>query len=142
MVQVGKLPGLPPGGGPFADVREVARAHVTAYHKAKGGETYLLGGVDVSYLELIQIVGDILGRPVPSKATPGWQLKVAARIKAMISAVTGKEPDLTPESAVMIVHHMRCDSSRARRELDYRFTPIRPLLQDTIHWMRQARIMS
>jgi len=141
MVQLGKLPGAPPGGGPFADVREVAKAHVAAYHKGDTGGTYLLGGEDVSFLELIHIVGDILNKPVPARSTPGWQLKAAARVKALLSAITGKEPDLTPEAAVMIVHHMRCDSSRAQRDLNYRFTPIRPLLQDTIDWLHKAGMM-
>ncbi len=141
MVQQGKLPGVPPGGGPFADVREVAKAHVAAYHKGKSGENYLLGGVDARFLEVIQIVGELLGKPVPPRATPGWLLMAAARAKALIAGITGKEPDITPESAVMIIHHIRCDSSRAQRELEYRYTDIRPLLQDTIDWLRQAGMM-
>lgn len=141
MTHKGKLPGVPPGGGPFADVREVAKAHVAAYHKGEKGENYLLGGVDVSFLELIQIVGELLGKPVPSRATPGWQLKAAARVKSWVAAITGREPDITPESAFMIIHHLSCDSGRAQRELDYRFTPIRPLLRDTIDWLNKAGMM-
>ena len=142
MVQQGKLPGIPPGGGPFADVREVARAHVAAYHKGRKGENYLLGGVDATYLEVIQIAGEILGKRVPSGATPGWLLKVAARVKALMAGITRTEPDITPESAVMIIHHMRCDSARAKRELGYRCMPVRPLLQDTIDWLRKAGMMA
>jgi nucleoside-diphosphate-sugar epimerase len=141
MVDKGGLPGVPPGSGPFADVREVAKAHAAAYHRGKKGENYLLGGVDVSYLELIRLTGEILGKPVPSKASPGWLLKAAARINALIAGVTGREPDLTPESATIIIHHLRCDSSRAERGLGYRFTPIQTLLRDTIDWMRQADML-
>jgi dihydroflavonol-4-reductase len=142
MVQQGKLPGVPPGGGAFADVREVAKAHIMAFHKAGKGETYLLGGEDVMFLELISIVGDILNKPVPARATPAWLMQAAARVKVMIAAITGKEPDITPESVVMISHHMQCDSSRAQRQLNYRFTPIRPLLQDTIDWLWEAGMMN
>lgn len=141
MVDKGRLPGVPPGAGPFADVREVAKAHVAAYHKGKKGENYLLGGNDVTYLELIRLAGEILGKPVPRGATPGWLLKAAARVKALIAAITDREPDITPESAAIIIHHLRCDSSRAQDELGYRFTPIRPLLQETIDWLRQAGII-
>ena len=42
----------------------------------------------------------------------------------------------------MIIHHIHCDSDRAQRELDYRVTPIRPLLQDTIDWLWKAGMMS
>lgn len=142
MVQHESLPGVPPGGGPFADVREVAKAHVVAFHKGEKGETYLLGGEDVSFLEVIQIVGEILDKPVPRRATPGWLLKGGARMKTLLAAIINREPDITPESAVMIIQHMHCDCSRAQRELDYRFTPIRPLLQDTIDWLWKAGMMS
>jgi nucleoside-diphosphate-sugar epimerase len=142
MVQRGHLPGVPPGGGPFADVREVARAHVTAYHRAGRGETYLLGGENATFLEMIRLVGEILGKPVPTRASPGWQLKATARARTLIAGLTGKEPDITPESAVMIIHHLHCDSTRAQRELDYRVTPLRPLVQDTIDWLWKAGLMA
>ena len=135
MVQTGKLPGVPPGSGAFCDVREVAKAHIAAFHHAEKGETYLLGGEQVSFLEVIQIVGELLNKPVPAKATPAWLMKAAARVKVMIAAITGKEPNVTPESVVMVTHHIQCDSSRAQRQLGYQFTPIRPLLKETIDWM-------
>jgi dihydroflavonol-4-reductase len=142
MVQQEKLPGVPPGGGAFSDVREVAKAHIAAFTRGERGETYLLGGEDVSFLEVIQIVGEILNKPVPARSTPGWQLKLAARVKALLAGMTGKEPDITPESAVMIIHHIKCDSSRAQAVLNYKFTPIRPLIQDTIDWLWKAGMMN
>ncbi len=142
MVQLGTLPGAPPGGGSFADVREVAKAHIAAYHLGAKGEAYLLGGEDASFLELIHLAGELLGKRVPSRATPGWVLRCAARVKSLVAGVTGKEPDITPESAVMIIHHMCCDSSRAQAVLGYRSTPTRSLLQDTIDWLRKAGIMN
>ncbi len=142
MVHRGKLPGAPPGGGSFADVREVAKAHIAAFHQGAKGESYLLGGEDASFLELIKLAGELLGKPVPARATPGWILRSAARVKTYFAELTGKEPDITPESAVMISHHIHCDSSRACRELGYRSTPIRPLLQDTIDWLWKAGIMN
>jgi len=141
MVNRGSLPGVPPGAGPFADVREVAKAHVAAFHRGKSGENYLLGGTDVSYLELIRMAGEILGKPTPSGASAGWLLKAAARIMALIAAISGREPDLTPESATIVIHHLSCDSGRAEQELGYRFTPVRILLQDTIDWMRDTGML-
>lgn len=141
MVDHGNLPAIPPGGGSFADAREIARAEVTAFHRAANGRVYLLGGEDASFLELIRLVGDILGKPVPKRATPAWMLRAGARVMSLVAAVTGREPDITPESAVMISSRMRCDSGLAQRELGYRFTPIRPLVEDTIDWLRKAGMM-
>jgi nucleoside-diphosphate-sugar epimerase len=142
MVQRGKLPGVPPGGGAFSDVREVAKAHIQAFHRGERGENYLLGGEDVSFLDVVRITGEMLGKPVPFRATPAWVLKAMARFYDIASKVTGREPDLTPESAEMITHHIICDSSRAQRELGYRFTPIRRLIQDTIDWMKSKGLLS
>ncbi len=141
LVEMGKLPGVPPGSGPFADVREVAKAHIQAFHKGECGEKYLLGGEIVSFMEVIRITGDILGKPVPGRPTPAWVMKAAARVYALLSMMTGKEPDLTPESTAMITRNLLCDSSRAQRELDYEFTPVRSLIQATIDWMRGAGML-
>jgi nucleoside-diphosphate-sugar epimerase len=141
MVHRGKLPGIPPGGGSFADVREVGKAHIAAFHHGTKGGTYLLGGADASFLELIHLAAELLGTRVPSWPTPGWVLRSSARVKSLLARFTGEEPDLTPESAEMVIHNIRCDSARAKRELDYRSTSIRILLQDTIDWLLKAGIM-
>ena len=141
LINAEKLPGVPPGSGPFADVKEVAKAHIQAFHKGRSAEKYLLGGNSVTFLDVVRITGDILDRVVPGKATPAWVLRLAANVYSMMSRVTGKEPDLTPESAAMITRNLVCDSSRAQRELDYRFTDVRILLQQTINWMQSTGML-
>jgi len=141
LVDAGKLPGVPPGSGPFADVTEVARAHVQAFSKGRTGEKYLLGGEIVTFIDVVRMTGDILGKPVPGKATPAWLLKSAAGVYSALSLLTGREPDLTPETAAMVTRNLSCDSSRAQRELDYRFTDVRSLLQQTIDWMMSAGML-
>jgi len=136
MVNDGSLPGAPPGGGNFCDVREVARAHVQAWHRGATGQRYLLGGEFASYLQVIVLAGEMLGAPVPGKPTPSWILAAVARAKSLLAALTGKKPDLTPEEAAIITHEIRCDSGRAQRELDYRAMPLRDMVRDTIEWMR------
>mgnify|MGYP001811980263 CR=1 FL=1 len=141
LVNQGKLPGVPPGGGAFSDVREVARAHIQAYHHGRTGEKYLLGGPDTMFIDVVRMTGEILGKKVPARASPVFILKAAARAYVAIAAITGKEPDLTPEGAAMITRHIRCDSSKAMEELDYRFTPVRQLLADTCDWMEKQGML-
>lgn len=141
MVATGSLPGIPPGGGAFADVREIAKAHIAAFHQGESGEHYLLGGVDVSFEEVVKIVGELLRKPVPKRVTPAWLLRTMAHLGAAVAAFTRKPPRITPESAAMICHHMQCDSIRAKAVLGYRHTPIRTLVEDTINWMRGAGLL-
>ncbi|MEM1410739.1 MAG: SDR family oxidoreductase [Pseudomonadota bacterium] len=142
LVQDQKLPGVPPGGGAFADVREVAAAHIKAFERGERGANYLLGGEDIPFLELIALIGDLLDRPVPSAASPAWQLMLAGRVSNFFSRFSGKAPDITSEGAAMISRHIQCDSGRAQAELGYRFTPVRTLLSDSIAWMRAEGLLS
>ena len=142
LVSSGKLPGVPPGGGAFADVREVAKAHVEAFHRGRSGENYILGGEDTMFIDIVRMTGEILGKDVPQKASPAWLLQAVARVYAIIAAITAKEPDLTPEGAAMITRHIECDSSKAQRELGYAFTPPRALLQDTCAWLREQGMLA
>lgn len=141
MVATDSLPGIPPGGGAFADVREVAKAHVAAFHSGETGQHYLLGGEDVSFAEVLGIVGELLGKEVPAKTTPAWALRTIAHFYAAVASITRKPPKITPESAMMICRHIQCDSTRARTVLDYRQTPIRPLVEDTVNWMRGTGLL-
>lgn len=141
MVSTGSLPGIGPGGGNFCDVREVAKAHVKAWHQGRSGHRYLLGGEFASYPQVIALAGEILNARVPDKPMPRWILRAVARIKNLLSAVTGKEPDLTPEGAALIIHAIRCDSAKAQRELEYQFAPLRDMVVDTIDWMSEQGLL-
>lgn len=132
-----KLPGIPPGVGAFADVREVAAAQVRAWQRQCFGQRYVLGGEQASFVDLVHRVGKALGRRTPRGATPAWLLMSVARLGDAWSRISGREPDITPESAALTCHALRVDSSKARRELDYVEPALDRLLADTLDWMRQ-----
>lgn len=138
LVDQGKLPGAPPGSGAFADVREIARAQVRAFHDGIAGEAFLLGGAHARFVELVGMIGQRLGRPVPRRATPAWVLKTVAYASDALSRVTGRMPDITPEAAMFPCHDLRVDSSKAIARLGYRETPLPDLLDATIAGLRDA----
>lgn len=136
MIDTGRLPGAPPGAGAFADVREVAKAHVQAWGRAQAGETFLLGGAHASFLEFVQLASARLGRKAPTRPVPGALIKLVARASDLASRLTGRAPDMTPQAAVFTLHRLQVDSSKAIDRLGYRETPLAPLLDDTLAWMR------
>jgi nucleoside-diphosphate-sugar epimerase len=142
MVNQRKVFAAPPGSGNFCDVREIARAHIEAFHRGRNGEKYLLGGEYSSFVDILQVAGAVLGKRVPGRPAPVWIMKAWARISTAAAAVTGREPDITPESAAMIVYNVACDSSKAQQELNYQFTPIRKLIEDTVDWMNENGLLS
>ncbi|HUO84170.1 MAG TPA: SDR family oxidoreductase [Thermoanaerobaculia bacterium] len=130
-----ELPGVPPGRGSWAHVREVARAQISAAERGRVGENYLLGGTDASFLEVIHTIGEITGHRVPRRTTPGFLLKALAHGKDLLSRISRKEPDLTPEIAAMVCATTTCDSTRAKQELGYRSVPLRVMFEDCYRWM-------
>ena len=137
LIDQGRLPGAPPGSGAFADVREVARAEIAAWRHDRHGEQFLLGGVQASFLELIQTIARELERKAPAKAMPAGFIRGYARLLDAISRVTGREPPLTPQAVSFTCHHLQVDSSKAVRELGYRTTPLDVLVRDTCSWLRE-----
>jgi nucleoside-diphosphate-sugar epimerase len=142
MVEKGKLFAAPPGSGNFCDVREVARAHVSAFHSGRRGEKYLLGGEYAAFADVVRVTGNVLGRRVPRHAAPAWVMKAWARAHTAFARLAGRVPDITPESAAMVCWHVECDSAKAQRELDYRFTPIPTLIEATADWMKKKGLLS
>lgn len=136
-----KLPGVGPATQTFCHVRDVARAHIAAFHKGKKGENYILGGVEVDYLNFAREIGGILERPTPKRTTPIWILKLVGRLSQWMSYITRKEPDITPEKVYLVTHDMRCDSQKAERELDYKSTPLKTMLDDCCKWMRSEGLL-
>ena len=142
LIDQGRLPGAPPGAGPFADVREIAKAQVRAWQRGLVGESYLLGGPYIRFLDLIGKIGVQLGRPVPKRAMPTVLLRTYAQAIYGWSRLSGRMPDITPESATFTCHDLQVDCGKATRELDYRMTEIDRLLADTIAWLRSEKLIA
>jgi nucleoside-diphosphate-sugar epimerase len=130
-----KLPGVPAATLTFCHVREVAKAHITAFYRGKKGGNYIIGGVETDYLNLTQEIGDMLGKKTPERTTPAWILKLLGRVSLWGSYITGKEPDITPEKAILITSQSLCNSRKAENELDYHSVPLRTMLEDCYRWM-------
>lgn len=130
-----KLPGVPAATQTFCHVGEVAKAHIAAFYRGRKGENYILGGVEANFLTLAQEIGDLLGKQVPKRTTPGWILKLLGRVSLLGSYITGKEPDITPERAILVTNQMLCNSQKAEKELGYRSVPLKSMLNDCYQWM-------
>lgn len=140
-VAAGTLPGVPPGSLPFCHAREVARAHLAAFEQGGIGENYLLGGTDASFVELVRAIGAALGRTTPARPTPGWILRVLGTFGALQGRLTGRQPVLTPEAALMVTRDVSCDSSKAMRELDYRAVPLGEMVRDCVAWLAMEGLL-
>jgi nucleoside-diphosphate-sugar epimerase len=142
LVHTRKLPGVPPGKGTWAHATEVAKAHVAAVTRGKSGERYLLGGAHATYLDVVRVIGELVGQPVPEKATPPWMLKVLGRVSQWGSYFTRKPPTVSPEMAIVAsrpAHLFKSD--KAVRELGYREASIDEMLRETYEWLKAQKLL-
>jgi dihydroflavonol-4-reductase len=147
----GRLPGVAPGRTSYAQAREVARACIAAADAVVAkpdiakpgiakpdiaGSSYLLGGPDASFLDVVQKIAALTGGRAPRRATPEPVVRLFARASLAASYLTRKEPMLTPEGAEYLIHRNVVSSERATRELGYAPPPIDDALADYHGWLR------
>lgn len=139
LIDQGKLPGVPPGGGNFCDVREVARAHISALERGRCGENYILAGVEASFLELARTISHLLGKPAPRRTMPKAAIQLAGKVYPLLASFSGEEPSITPEKVAMMTNRVRADGNKAVCELGFNDQiQLAEMLESCIHWMRQT----
>ena len=139
MVNDGTLPGVPPGKGSYCHVREVAAAHIAAFEKGRTGENYILAGVDCSFLQVVTLIGQLLGKTTPKKAVPSWVLYLLGIFGSLKSKITKTEPNMTIEKAKMVSKRVIAKSDKAVNELGYKAdVSIDEMLTDCFKWMKDT----
>jgi len=133
---------IPPGRACYAHVGAVVRAHVAAAEKGQTGHNYLLGGQDKSYAEIVRMVCEILGTPPNTMVGRAPVLRFAGRASEWISKITGKEPKISEESAMLVNASIVVSSEKAIRELGYQVVPVETMLKDCIDWMIAEKLVS
>ena len=123
-------------------MREVAAAHIAAFHKGKSGENYILAGTDCSFLQVITKIGELLNKPTPKKTLPTFAIKMLGQLSYLGSLITNKEPEMTPEKALMVTERVVATSEKAVKELDYNDqVSIDEMLLDCFKWMKSEKLI-
>ena len=128
-----------PGGINIVDVRDVAKGHVLAAKKGKTGELYILGNMNVSMKEFMQLVYKAAGFTLrPLITFPVLMLKISASIfKYWADNIGHKTPLTTPPEVNYASQYLFFDNSKARNELGLTLTPIEESLCDSVRWFRE-----
>jgi nucleoside-diphosphate-sugar epimerase len=141
LLRDGALPAVGSGTITLTHVHDVVAAHLAAVDKGRNGERYLLAGEDHELAELAAEMAGLSGAKVPMKA-PGWVLKVYGRIAVLVAALTGKEPDVTPELAeIASATGATFRSDKAVEELGYRIQPMSVAVRDNYAWLVKERLL-
>ncbi len=133
----GRMPAYVDTGLNIAHVDDVAMGHWLALEKGRLGECYVLGGEDMDFLSMLQLVASLTGRTAPRIKIPRLPLFPLAYAAEFISRFTHKEPFLTVDGLKMSRKKMFFSSDKAKRELGYAPRPAQEALADAISWFQQ-----
>lgn len=132
-----RMPAYVNTGLNIVHVDDVARGHLLAFEKGIIGQRYILGGENLTLLQILEIIDDITGVKRKRVCLPHQLILPVAWIMEIIAAITGIEPRATVDSVRMAKKHMFFSSDKAVRELGYHYRPAREALQDAIIWFQE-----
>ena len=129
---LGRLPAIVDGAVNLVDVVDVAKGHLLAAERGHPGERYILGGVNLTWAELIDRIAVLSGASYPLLVLP-TEVAYAAKAQDELS-VPGP---IAPQAFMLMAQNWRYSSRKARRELGYRTRPLERTLRDTIDWYHE-----
>lgn len=122
--------------GNYVFVEDVVSGHLLAMEKGRAGERYVLGGEDLSYNQLFELIRVSSSLRVPLYKVPLWILFLAAAIMILITKITGKPPLIVPSWVRKLTRNWIVSSEKAIRQLGYRPIAAREGIERTVAWIR------
>lgn len=127
-------PLIPPGGVNVVPICDAAQGHIEAALKGRVGERYILGGENMSHLQLYQTIADVVGCGMKLKVMPRWQVSFLAGLTDMLQPQTKGPVPLTGDRLRLEAQFFYYDTTKARASFDMPKTPLRTTIGRTYEW--------
>jgi dihydroflavonol-4-reductase len=132
-----KFPAYVDTGLNLADVKEVARGHLSAMENARPGQRYILGGENLTLKQILDKLAALTGLPAPSMKVPhAVAMGFAVFDQFVTGTLRGKEPRATIDAVKMGRKKMFASSAKAERELGYKVLPVDSALRRAVDWFQ------
>ena len=128
------------GNYDFVDVRDVANGIILAAKNGKRGESYILGGNNITIAALFEIVAGLCGFKPPRYNAPVWLLRAVAPLTETWSRLFKRTPTFTRYSLQTLLSNSNISSAKAKTDLGYSSRPIAATLADCIKWSRKESV--
>ena len=131
----GKIPAYIKTGLNVVHVDDVARGHLLALEKGVIGERYILGGENLTFKEILELVSECTDKTAPTiSIPPSAVLPIAHLAQAWATMTKSSEPFVTVDGVQMAKQVMYYDSNKAKLKLGYRSRSAKEAIQDAIKW--------
>ena len=131
------IPLVPAGGLCVVDVDAVVQGHLAAAERGRIGERYILGGENLTLLEVATEICAVVGQRPPRATVPAWTLPPAALAVDALNRVRFGPPVVSGEQIRMAGLRVFYDSAKAVRELGYPLLPFRGAVKKAYRWYRE-----
>lgn len=121
--------------GNYVYIDDVVNGLVLAMEKARPGERYLLGGINISYNAFFTLVNQLTGVKRKLIPFPLPLMLLLSQIQLFMAKVFGKQPLITPPFVRKYNKHWIVSSAKAEKELGYTITPLAEGIKKTISWL-------
>jgi nucleoside-diphosphate-sugar epimerase len=123
----------------FVDVRDVVQGHISACEQGRSGETYILGGEQISVKNILDTVWGITGKRFLQVKIPSSLARFFTRFTPVYYRLTHSKPRLTPYSLETLASNSDISHAKAQLELGYSARPLQQSLADTVNWFLEHR---
>lgn len=131
----GKFPWLPGNGksiGNYVFVHDVCQALINAMHLGKSGESYIIGGENLSFLQLFDLIDQASNKKRKNIQIPFYFLLFLVKVHEIIWPLIHLKPSITSKFLHRYNYNYIMSSKKANLELQYQSTPILNAIQQTI----------
>jgi nucleoside-diphosphate-sugar epimerase len=133
------IPGDGHATGNYVFIDDVITGIILAAMNGRGGERYILGGENLTYLELFSVLGDVYGRKRWLVSVKEPLLKKFVKQVGMFSRITNKPAFITNDWIEKYLRNWIVSSKKAEVLLNYKITPFRIGANETVKWLKTKK---
>lgn len=137
----GFAPLSPSGGCTVCDPRDVAEAILNAIDRGVSGRHYILGGENMTYLDLWRRIRSALGKKGPFTHMRAPAKLIAGAFGDIVSKFLRDELEVNSAAIAMSSQFQWFNSQRAIAELGYQPRPADESIRDAVQWLSQNNFL-
>lgn len=130
------IPGNGESTGNFVFIDDVVDGLIKAMALGKPGEKYILGGVNVSFNQLFDMISETSGIKRDLIKIPPFLMSGFANLSLIGAEKLGLKPLITPGLLKKFLQNRLISSIKAETQINYMITPLKIGLEKTIKWLR------
>ncbi len=130
----GRMPAYVDTGLCVVHVDDVAHGHWLAATQGRIGERYVLGGENMTFKQMLDLLAAASGLRAPRVALPYSLVFAFGALDSAWARLRGTEPTAPLDAIRMASHYMWFSSGKAQRELGYSPRPAAHAVQDAVAW--------